>query len=231
MTLLVEDKEIVVPGQVLAEGDSFKPKRGVYRSGNKLLSMAVGVCNLRKNELSVTPFSGKYYPKVGDTVIGVVEEALLTSWIVQIGGPYKAVLLASNATNRFDPIKDDSMKIFAPGDLLLAEIISFDRTKDPQLTVKKRNLQKLVGGRVVDIQPNLIRRVIGRKGSMLSIITKYTNTKMIVGQNGRVWIKGDSLENELLALEAIKKIERESHVDGLTARIEEMLKENSIRSE
>ncbi len=224
MTILLEKNEIVVPGQVVAEDEDYRIESGVYRDGNRYISQYVGVFMERKGSLLVRPLSGNYLPKVGDIVIGIVEDALLTSWKVQVGGPYVGILLASNATDRdFDPIKGDTRKIFAAGDAIKAEIVSFDRTRDPQLTTKKRGLGKLVGGRLIDVSPNYIKRVIGRKGSMVNLIKKHTNCDIVVGYNGRIWISGKSVEDELLAISAIRRVEQESHVDGLTKRIEQML--------
>ncbi|RMG33737.1 MAG: RNA-binding protein [Methanobacteriota archaeon] len=179
-------------------------------------------------KISVRPLKGRYYPKVGDIVIGLVEDVALTSFSVNIGGPYPAILLVSNATNApFDPIKDDARKIFKAGDAIRAEIISFDRTKDPQLNATKEGLGKLVGGRIIDVNPMHVRRIIGRKGSMINLIKEKTKTKIIVGHNGRIWIRGDELKMELLATEAIEKIVREAHVSGLTDRVAEFLSERS----
>lgn len=227
ITVLVEEKDLVVPGQVVAEGD-YSIETGIYKQGKQFISEYVGTFFKNGKKISVRPLKGKYYPKVGDIVIGLVEDVFLTSFTVNIGGPYPAVLLVSNATNsQFDPIKDDARKIFKAGDAIRAEILSFDRTKDPQLAANKEGLGKLVGGRIIDVNPMHVRRIIGRKGSMISLIKEKTGTKIIVGHNGRIWIRGDDLEKELLAMEAIEKIVREAHVSGLTDRVAEFLSERS----
>lgn len=232
MTILVDKKDIVVPGQVVAEGDDYLIHRGIYKQDQKYFANTVGVFDVRKDKLQVRPLKGNYYPSVGDTVIGLIDDVMLTAWKVNIGGPYPAILLASNATrDNFDPIKDDTRKIYSYGDAIKAEIISFDRTKDPHLTTKFSRLGKLVGGRIIEFSPNIINRIIGRKGSMISLIKKMTNTKIVVGRNGRIWIRGQSLDDELRAIEAIRQVERESHLEGLTQRIEEMLKGSSAHDE
>jgi len=229
MTILLNKNDIVVPGQLVAENDDYKIESGIYKEGDKYVSQYVGVFLERKGSLLVRPLNGGYIPKVGDTVIGIVSDALLTSWKVQVGGPYIGILLASNATERdFDPIRGDTRKIFAAGDAIKAEIMKFDRTRDPQLTTNKRGLGKLVGGRLVDVSPNFIKRIIGRKGSMVNLIKKYTNCEISVGYNGRIWISGSTVEDELLALSAIRRVEEESHIEGLTKRIEDMLKKRNF---
>ena len=74
------------------------------------------------------------------------------------------------------------------------------------------------------IQPQKVPRVIGKSGSMITLLKKYTNCWIFVGQNGRIWVKGDPKGIDLI-VEAIKKIEKEAHTVGLTNRIEKLLKE------
>jgi exosome complex component RRP4 len=45
----------------------------------------------------------------------------------------------------------------------------------------------------------------------------------MVGQNGIIWIEGKNPNDELMATEAILKIEQESHTDGLTEKMKEYL--------
>jgi exosome complex component RRP4 len=57
---------------------------------------------------------------------------------------------------------------------------------------------------------------------MVSLIKNATGCKIIVGQNGVIWIDGEP-KNEVIAIEAIRKIEEESHTSGLTDRMTEYL--------
>ena len=61
---------------------------------------------------------------------------------------------------------------------------------------------------------------------LINLIKDNTNTEITVGQNGRVWIKGD-LEGENKATKAIELIERESSSEGLTDTVEEFLKKSN----
>ena len=56
----------------------------------------------------------------------------------------------------------------------------------------------------------------------LSMIKTETNCQLIVGQNGLAWISGEP-KDEILAVAAIRKIEEESHISGLTERVKEFL--------
>jgi exosome complex component RRP4 len=93
-------------------------------------------------------------------------------------------------------------------------------------------LRKLVGGHIIDISHSKVPRVIGKGGSMISLIKKYTRCRMFVGQNGRIWIDGEP-EEIFLAAKAIEKIENEAHVIGLTDAMNKYLSEEvkKIRGE
>jgi len=69
--------------------------------------------------------------------------------------------------------------------------------------------------------------VIGRKGSMINLLTKETNTRITVGQNGVILVSGEKPETENLAVKALQMIDEEAHTPGLTDRISELLKEGS----
>ena len=75
------------------------------------------------------------------------------------------------------------------------------------------------------VTPTKIPRIIGRKGSMISMIKQVTNCQIILGLNGVILVTGKTEEDEELAITAIRKIEAESHTSGLTDRITQLLKE------
>ncbi len=230
MSILIKDRSMVTPGEVIAEGD-FVIGPNVYRKGKQIISQVIGLVTIKDNNISVVSLKGKYFPRVGDLVVGKVTDVSLSSWTVDIESPYPGILRTSiSLDRRFDPVKDQTRKILDVGDVVVAKIYSFDRTRDPTLTLRNENrsqsgpyLGKLTGGRVIKVSPSKIPRLIGRRGSMISTIKQYTNCRMIVGQNGCVWFKGNSFEDEYLVLQAIEKIDREAHTTGLTDRVKEFL--------
>jgi exosome complex component RRP4 len=81
------------------------------------------------------------------------------------------------------------------------------------------------------VVPTKIPRVIGRKGSMISMIKQETNCQIVLGLNGVILVTGKTPEDEELAITVIRKIEQESHTSGLTDRITQLLKENKVNME
>ena len=213
---------MVAPGELLAEGDHLAGDN-VYRNGNKIYSDCLGILEVDGNRVFVVPLKGGYIPRVGDLVAGRIVDIGLSGWNVDIRSPYEAMLPASETPGPRGPRRQDLSSTFDVGDMVIAEILAFDRTRDPLLTAKGPGLGKVATGRVVEISAAKIPRLIGRKGSMISMLKKETDCQITVGQNGIVLVWGKSPENERVAVEAIYMVEREAHTRGLTDRIREMI--------
>jgi exosome complex component RRP4 len=169
---------------------------------------------------------------MGDIVIGTVLEVGFNGWTIDIKAPYTALLRASDVLARpFKPQNDELSAVLNAGDLIVAKIASYDRAHDPQLTVGEPGLGKITRGQILHVTPTKIPRVIGRKGSMISMIKQETGCQIILGLNGVILVTGKALEDEDLAIEVIKKIEQESHTTGLTDRITQLLKERKGKVE
>lgn len=223
MTIFAEKKQLVAPGELLAEGSYF-PGENTYREGNKVYASRIGLADLVANKLIVVPLRGCYVPRVDDFVIGRVVDIAMSGWIVDVSAPYPALLpLSETPAAKGMAARKDLTKVFNIGDLVMAEVIAFDRTRDPLLTVRGRGLGKVISGRVVHISPAKIPRLIGRKGSMISMLKKMTGCDIIVGQNGTVLVSGRQPKNEQVAVSAMFMIEREAHTRGLTDRVSEMM--------
>ena len=223
MSKLVEDRQIVVPGEVLAEGE-YRLGENVYRNGNKILSTMVGLTRIDGDKLSVIALHGFYMPMNDDIVIGIIDDVGLTHWMVDINAPYPGILRASETFGRgFDPTRHDLLDELKIGDVVIAKVLSFDRTQDPVLTLKENGLGKIKDGVVVSLTPSKIPRLIGKKGSMLNIIQQKTGCQIMVGQNGMVLARCGDKTMEDLAIKIIKVIEREAHTSGLTNRVSRLL--------
>ncbi|MHC1592080.1 MAG: exosome complex RNA-binding protein Rrp4 [Candidatus Helarchaeales archaeon] len=228
MKTYIENRQIVIPGQVLAEGLKYKPGFGTFREKSKIIASMIGLVEIRgQTYVQVVPFAGPYIPKIGDIVIGKVINTSIVSWKVEIGSPYIATLHASNVLDRvFNPLKDDIRKYFNIGDTLIGEVIAFNRTRDPVISIRgRKEFGKLRGGKIFEILPAKVPRLIGRKGSMINLIKDAIPCQILIGQNGRVWVKVRRPNDERLIYKIIKKIEKEAHTTGLTDRIKELIRE------
>ena len=219
-----EGRQIVIPGQILGDIPAFKPGRGTFVENKKIYAERLGVLNIQDNFINVIPLKGRYEPIVGDFVIGVVEEASTSNWMVDINAPYPALLHVHEVPWEIEFA--DTEKYLNTGDAILAKVLSVDESKKLQITLNDRNLFKLKGGHIIEFEPSIYRRVMGKKYSMIEIIQKYTRCRIKVGKNGRIWIDGDA-EGIGKVLQVISKIESEAATYGLTDRIEELLKKDA----
>ncbi|MBS3794578.1 MAG: KH domain-containing protein [Candidatus Thorarchaeota archaeon] len=223
MATFFENREIVVPGQLLAEG-RYRSSFGTYVSADdEVFSALVGLAELRGNTVRVVPLHGVYIPREGDRVIGTITFVAGNNWKVDIGGPYGASLHANNALRK--PYDDDISKYYDVGDVIAAEVATYDRTTGPYLSMKGRGLRKLKGGTIVEVSPAKIPRVIGRKGSMINMIKDKLDIQAMVGQNGRIWIRGGDLDSLQIAKKAFKMVAEQSHTKNLTDRVAQMIDE------
>lgn len=211
--LKVKEKDIVVPGEELASGMDYIPGSGTYRHADQIISMQVGLVSIAGRVLKVISFRGKYSPKVGDTVIGKVIDMTFSNWFVDLSCPSLA-LLSSRETGDFVEKGADLSQFYTFGDLIVASVAKVTRGS-VELSMRGPGLRKLGPGRLFNVNPSKVPRIIGKQGSMISMIKDKTGCRVTVGQNGVVWIQGEP-KAELLAVDVIQKIDREAHKPGLT---------------
>ena len=216
--IYVNEKDLVVPGELLAEDDYYSG-RGTFEDDGKICSKLLGLVSLRNKKISVIPLKSKYLPKKGDVVIGKIDDVRFSMWGVDINSPYSGILPASEVFGRE---KKELSRVFDIGDVLFLRIVDVDEVKKVKLGLKGRGMGKFKGGVIVDIAPTKVPRLIGKKGSMINMIKDKTGCKIVVGQNGLVWVKGNE-DMEQIVKNIIKLIEREAHTSGLTDRIKNKL--------
>lgn len=221
--LKTKEKTIVVPGEILAAGMDYLPSYGTYREGENIRAGKLGIVQVDGKVLKLTPIAGRYMPKRGDTVIGKVIDVTMNGWRIEINAPYSAMLMLKEASSSFIEKGANLTRIFNFDDYLVCGITSVSSQKLIDLTMKSPGLRKLRGGRIIEVNTYKVPRIIGKHGSMVSMIKQATGASIIVGQNGWVWVNSEDPNMELIAVEAIKKIQEEAHQAGLTDRMKEFL--------
>ncbi len=225
--LSVKEKELVLPGQILAKGLDFFPGAGCYRDNNEIRSKVVGIVRIKERFVSVTPLSGVYNPKPDDGIIAVVSDIQNTFWILDINSPYDSILQLGEATADYIETGADLRRYFDVGDIIYARILNVSTAKSVSLTMDDPRAKKLRGGRLIAITPSKVSRLIGKEGSMIEMVKQGTQCQIVAGQNGIVWLKGG---DEELAVKTIRMIEDSSHISGLTERVAEFLKGSESKS-
>jgi len=223
MSRVKEDKDLVAPGDVVFDSDELYANSGVYIKDDKIISKYTGVVEYGQNSVRVVPKSGRYLPEEGDLVIAEISRVSYNNWRADLNSAYDGMLRIDVAVDEYiDLDEDDLTDYFDVGDAIVVEVTSVSEQMEVNLSMEDKRCRKLSGGRIVEIAPSQVPRVIGSNGKMIKQIKQKTGSKVIVGQNGQVWIRGD---HSNLAARAVKKIENESHTSGLTDRIGEWLDE------
>lgn len=199
-------KKIVVPGE-LVSAEMKKPGENVFVHNGKIYSQVLGLIDDSKPFASVVPLEGKYKPKPMDLVVGIIVEEKATGYMVDINSFWPSFLS-----------KKECRELLKPGTVVSAKIEAVSEVNEVDLS----DIRVFYGGEVVSISPVKVPRLIGKNGSMLDVLKTGTNSSLLVGRNGWIWLKGG---NTQLAISAIQKIEREAHLENLTNRISEFIRE------
>ena len=213
-------REIAIPGELIGSSKTFKAGYGTYIEGDKVFSEFVGILQKKDDYVSVIPLSGVYIPQKNDRIIGIIEEVQKFGWIVNINSGWDGFLSTSEGIDDYIDVRKVKMeRYFDVGDVIYTQV-SDRRRGDVQLTMRTPIARKLKGGVIVKITPSKVPRLIGKQGSMVTMIKEKTGTIIRVGQNGLVWISGQNIDK---AIKAVKMIEQKSHIFGLTEEISKLL--------
>ncbi len=217
--MIKNDREFVLPGDEIINSMDYLPGRSCFRDGNSIYSKRLGLVSVRGRVISVISLSGVYVPRGGDMVIGKVEDIHSAGWVVNIESVGEAFLPLSGVREFIDTTKTDLSKFYAVGDVIYAKINSAN-PHSIHLSMQDPRARKFRSGRIVNMSPAKVPRLIGKEGSMINVIKDKSGCRINVGQNGLVWFEG---EKEDLVVDAINLVEKDAARDGLTNKVSLML--------
>ncbi|MCX6802152.1 MAG: exosome complex protein Rrp4 [Candidatus Diapherotrites archaeon] len=198
------DRKIVVPGELLTD-QRKKLGEHVFVDEGMVYADSLGLAEQDSDGVRVIPLQGRYMPQAEDLIVGIIAREEFSGYIVDINSFYYSFVR-----------KDNLRKPLEKGTVISAKITSVNEINEAELD----QIRVFYDGEVLDVSPVKVPRIIGKKGSMLEVLTKGTGSSIMAGRNGRVWIKDG---NTALLKKAIKKIEDEAHLSNLTVRITEFI--------
>lgn len=204
-----KEKKIVVPGELLTE-ERKKLGQHVFVQNGKVYSDALGITYPSSSVAYVVPLSGRYLPQRDDLLVGIVKQETMKGYMVDINSIYPCYLAA-------DKVRDK----LSIGSVISAKVDSVNEMNEADLF----DVRVFYGGEVIQVTPSKVPRVIGKNGSMLTVLKEGTGCNLLVGRNGWVWVKGG--DSKMLS-DALRLIESEAHKDNLTVKVEEFLKEKKV---
>jgi exosome complex component RRP4 len=207
---------LVYPGERLGSGKDSTIGHGIRNIDGNLVAMRMGTLQKHGKVLSVNPLNSRYVPRAGDLVVGLVEGMTNNIWFIDIGASFNAILPMSLAPWKveFGAVREH----LDVGDAILCRVQEVDETQSAVATMKGMGLRKLKSGMIENIPPHIISQVIGKGGSMLQSLKSLGDCRIVVGQNGRVWLDGDQ-DGIKGVRNALKVIRDTAHLPGLKERI------------
>lgn len=196
--------EIILPGEKVLD----EPRRieGCFVENGRTYASVVSLMR----EGRVVPLKGHYVPVSGDYVVGIVKEEKFSGYVVDLHSPYEGTFSTR-----------DVREEFRTGDLISAKIAEVSEVNEAFLIEPR----KFFGGQILEVDFVKVPRIIGKNGSMLSMIRDYTGTELFIGKNGRIYLRGG---DSALAALAILKISGEAHLSGLTDRVKAFLEKKRV---
>ncbi|MEY8242114.1 MAG: KH domain-containing protein [Gammaproteobacteria bacterium] len=214
----VSSRKLVLPGDLLET--KSKPGRGIFRRDGRVHASVLGYSSDQSGYMNVNAIAGRYTPKVGDKIVAICVETGPSVWRMDIGASFNSTLHHSESGWKV-PF-GDTARFLTIGDAIWAEVFMVDAAGSHQISLKKDDCRKLYSGTIVKIGPTNVPRVIGKQGSMITAIREKTQTRILIGQNGNIWIDGKG--NDIAtAQKAIEMIDNEANSKGLTKKIEKLL--------
>ncbi|MGD0146180.1 MAG: exosome complex RNA-binding protein Rrp4 [Nitrososphaerales archaeon] len=216
------ERKQVIPGDVITRGN-YRYGSYIEKRGDEYVALRVGLAEVSQEGVKLNPLTGPYIPKSEDQVIGKVVDINGFGWVVDINSCFDGFLPASFVFGReFSPATHDLSSKFRIGDVIGARIESFDRSRDPQLSIRGEGYGKISEGEIIKMSPTKVPRLIGRRGSMINLISERTGCDVQVGQNGVIVVVGTP-EGIVKTANVIKMIDKEVHGANLTGKVEEYL--------
>ena len=213
---------LVTPGEAIGASSGARAGSGVIIQNEKLIATKVGWVNEKNGVTSINPINSAYMPRSGDLVIGIVESVRNNLWFAEVNGPFNGLLPMSLAPWKVEfGAAREQMDI---GDIMLARIQEVDEAHNIVLTMKGVGLRKLKEGVMEEIPINTIAHLRGENNSLLNKLKDASDCRIIVAENGRVWIDGEG-NGISFVRSIIEKTRNSGHNSRFTENILEIIEE------
>ena len=216
-------RKVIVPGEIIVSGEDYLPGEGARREGDNIVASKFGLAEIAGRVVKVISIFGAFVPRRNNVIIGRVSDITYAGWLIDIDAAGSGFLPIEEAPRFIN--RNEMDQYLAIGDVIAAKIWSV-KAKGIDLAMKGKGLGKLEGGYIFKIVPSRVPRVIGREGSMVNLIKEKTGCSITIGQNGWIWIKGSSIDEEIKARRAIEFVADKVFINGLTEKVEEWFGES-----
>lgn len=211
-------------GEVLLPGDTFsfelpettnKPEKvicgpGLRRSGDEVHVCKSGILRHKQpNFYWIDSQQRRYVPAKGESVIGIITVKSGDVFKVDVGGSEQAslsYLAFEGSTKRNRP----NVQV---GDLVYGQFTIANKDMEPELvcidSCGRANGMGVfgAGGLLFRVSLGLVRRLLAPQSEIVKDLEKLFPFELVVGLNGRVWVKAKSLQQTLIVANLLENCE------------------------
>lgn len=217
------EPRLVTPGQVVGPVTGKRTGTGTFTKGEEIIATRLGWVRENSGVVSVDPVNTFYLPRSGDLVVGIVESVRNNLWFAEINGAFNGLLPMSLAPWKVE--FGAARQHMDVGDCILARVQEVDETHNVVLTMKGVGLRKLNDGVVVELAPHHVERFSNSSNDLLKKLRDASDCRIIPGQNGRVWVDGDS--DGIAFVRGVFDIYRESgHLSNIDELVDAAIESN-----
>ncbi|KAJ8247646.1 hypothetical protein GJAV_G00248650 [Gymnothorax javanicus] len=209
-------------GEVLLPGDTFsfegKPEKvicgpGLRRNGDEILVCKCGVLRHKHpNMYWIDSQQKRYVPAKGESVIGIVTAKSGDVFKVDVGGSE----LASLSYLAFEGATKRNRPNVQVGDLVYGQFLIANKDMEPELvcidSCGRANGMGVFGsgGLLIKVSLGLVRRLLAPQSTLVKELETLFPCEMVVGLNGRVWLKSQSTQHALVLSNLLESCEHMS---------------------
>nr|XP_057920408.1 exosome complex component RRP40-like [Doryrhamphus excisus] len=183
---------------------------GLRRSGDRLLVSKSGVLRHKQpNMFWMDSQQKRYVPAKAETVIGIVTAKSGDVFKIDVGGSEQAslsYLAFEGATKRNRP----NVQV---GDLVFGQFIVANKDMEAELVCVdssgRANGMGVFGGGglLFRVSLGLVRRLLAPRSELREELEQLFPCEMVVGMNGRLWVKSSSIQRTLIIANLLESCE------------------------
>jgi exosome complex component RRP4 len=207
------EQRLVIPGESIGDCTGKNLGSGVASANNGTIATRLGYLKENNGTIHVVPINAAYMPRSGDLIVGIVEAVQSNLWFLDVNGPFNALLPMSLAPWKVE--FGDARNHMDVGEAVLARVQEVDECHNLVCTMKGVGLRKIAEGHVASVSIQHLPMV----KEILGDLKIASDCRIIVGDNGRVWVDGGA-EGTRLAVNTLNSISKTGHIDGAKALLE-----------
>ena len=184
------EQRLVTPGMAIGPSAGKRAGSGIITEQDTMIATQLGWLQEKNNTMSVHPIHSAYMPRSGDLIVANVAEVRNNLWFMDINGAFQGLLPMSLAPWKVE--FGAARQHMDVGNVVLARVQEVDECHNVVLTMKGVGLRRLKEGIMSEISMNHISRLRGDDDTTLRQLKEVSDCRIIVAENGRVWVDGDS---------------------------------------